>query len=177
MARVRVTELRRRVYQVLEQGPVGDAIGVVIDRLLVLLILLNLVAVALESVPEYGARYALAFNLIEIVSLVVFTVEYGLRLWVAVEHGPHRHLNGARARLKYALSPAGIVDLAAVLPFWFAFVLPAGLSAYLSRARAPLRCRCGPCSTATHSRIPYSTVNTTSETISIRLNAVSYTHL
>lgn len=127
MARVRVTELRRRVYQVLEQGPVGDAMGVVIDRLLVLLILLNLVAVALESVPEYGARYALAFNLIEIVSLVVFTVEYGLRLWVAVEHGPHRHLNGARARLKYALSPAGIVDLAAVLPFWFAFVLPADL--------------------------------------------------
>ena len=127
MARVRVTELRRRVYQVLEQGPVGDAIGVVIDRLLVLLILLNLVAVALESVPEYGARYALAFNLIEIVSLVVFTVEYGMRLWVAVEHGPHRHLNGARARLKYALSPAGIVDLAAVLPFWFAFVLPADL--------------------------------------------------
>ena len=127
MARVRVTELRRRVYQVLEQGPVGDAMGVVIDRLLVLLILLNLVAVALESVPEYGARYALAFNLIEIVSLVVFTVEYGMRLWVAVEHGPHRHLNGARARLKYALSPAGIVDLAAVLPFWFAFVLPADL--------------------------------------------------
>jgi voltage-gated potassium channel len=127
MARVRVTELRRRVYQVLEQGPVGDAMGVVIDRLLVLLILLNLVAVALESVPKYGARYALAFNLIEIISLVVFTVEYGLRLWVAVEHGPHRHLNGARARLKYALSPAGIVDLAAVLPFWFAFVLPADL--------------------------------------------------
>src|SRR5450759_3460765 len=84
MARVRVTELRRRVYQVLEQGPVGDAMGVVIDRLLVLLILLNLVAVALESVPEYGARYALAFNLIEIVSLVVFTVEYGLRLWVRI---------------------------------------------------------------------------------------------
>ena len=31
------------------------------------------------------------------------------------------------ARLKYALSPAGIVDLAAVLPFWFGFVLPADL--------------------------------------------------
>ena len=30
----------------------------------------------------------------------------------------------ARA-LKYAISPAGMVDLAAVLPFWFALVLPA----------------------------------------------------
>jgi len=124
MARVRVTELRRRVYQVLEQGPVGDAMGVVVDRLLVALILTNLIAVALESVPEIGARYALGFNLIEIFSLVVFTVEYGLRLWVAIEHGPHRHLAAMHSRLKYALSPAGIVDLIAVLPFWFAFVLP-----------------------------------------------------
>ena len=109
---------------VLEQGPVGDRLGIVIDRLLVALILINLIAVALESVPEYRARYALAFNLIEIFSLIVFTVEYGLRLWVAIEHGPHRHLAAVRARLKYALSPAGLVDLVAVLPFWFAFVLP-----------------------------------------------------
>ncbi len=124
MARARVTELRRRIYLVLEQGPVGESMGVVADRLLVALILINLIAVALESVPEIGARYALAFLLIEIFSLVVFTVEYGLRLWGAIEHGPHRHLGAMRARLKYALSPAGIVDLVAVLPFWFAFVLP-----------------------------------------------------
>ena len=84
-------------------------------------------AVALESVPDYRARYELVFSLVEYVSLVVFTVEYALRLWVAAEHGPHRHLSAARARLKYALSAAGIVDLAAVLPFWFAFVLPADL--------------------------------------------------
>ncbi|HEY1310954.1 MAG TPA: cyclic nucleotide-gated ion channel, partial [Pseudolabrys sp.] len=38
--------------------------------------------------------------------------------------GPHRHLAAVRARLKYALSPAGLVDLIAVLPFWFAFALP-----------------------------------------------------
>jgi len=63
--------------------------------------------------------------LIEYFSLAVFTLEYCLRLWSAVEHGPHQHLSGTRARLKYAFSPAGIVDLVAVLPFWFAIVLPA----------------------------------------------------
>jgi voltage-gated potassium channel len=124
MARDKIKELRRRLYLVLEQGPVGDGVSVLVDRALVALILVNLVAVALESVPAIGARYALGFDLIEIFSLVVFTVEYGLRLWCAVEHGPHRHLNVTRARLKYALSPAGIIDLIAVLPFWFAFVLP-----------------------------------------------------
>ena len=65
-----------------------------------------------------------AFVAIEIFSLVVFSVEYALRLWAAVEHGPNRHLNALRARLKYALSPSGIIDLIAVLPFWFALVLP-----------------------------------------------------
>src|SRR5664279_273324 len=117
--------LRRRVHLVLEQGPVGEPLGVVIDRLLMVLIVVNLVAVALESVPAYSARYAFVFELIEYFSLLVFTLEYGLRLWCAVEHGPHQHLSGTRARLKYAFSPAGLIDLAAVLPFWLALVLPA----------------------------------------------------
>ena len=124
MSRDRASELRRRLYRVLEQGPVGDRASIVVDRALVALILINLVAVALESVPAIGARYALGFAAIELFSLIVFTVEYGLRLWVAVEHGPHRHLAAARARLKYAFSPAGLVDLIAVLPFWLALVLP-----------------------------------------------------
>jgi voltage-gated potassium channel len=124
MARDKMKELRRRLYLVLEQGPVGDGVSVLVDRVLVALILLNLVAVALESVPAIGARFTLGFDLIEFFSLAVFTAEYGLRLWCAVEHGPHRHLSATRARLKYALSPAGIIDLIAVLPFWFAFVLP-----------------------------------------------------
>ena len=131
MPRAKLNELRRRIYLVLEQGPVGDGLGILVDRLLVVLILINLIAVALESVPEYRAHYALAFNLVELFSLAVFTVEYGLRLWVAIEHGPHRHLAAVRARLKYALSPAGLVDLVVVLPFWFALVLPDDLRVLL----------------------------------------------
>ncbi len=127
MPRDTIRDLRRRVYMVLEQGPVGDGVGGLVDRLLIGLIVVNLIAVALESVPKYRDHYAPVFVLIEYVSLVVFTVEYALRLWSSVEHGPHQHMSSTRARLKYALSPAGIVDLAAVLPFWFGFVLPADL--------------------------------------------------
>jgi len=115
---------RRRVYQVLDQGPVGDRTAVLVDRLLVALILVNLVAVALESVPHLRADYRPIFDAIEYLSLVVFTVEYALRIWCAVEYGPNRHMPPMRARLKYVLSPAGIVDLVAVLPFWFAPLLP-----------------------------------------------------
>jgi len=48
MARNRLRDLRRRVYQVLEQGPVGDRTSRWVDRLLVALIIVKLVAVALE---------------------------------------------------------------------------------------------------------------------------------
>lgn len=125
MASGKTKALRRRVYMALEQGPVGERLAVFSDRALMALILINLIAVALESIPDIGARYALAFEIIEYFSLVVFTIEYALRLWGAVEHGPHQHLSPLRARLKYALGPAGLVDLAAVLPFWLALVLPA----------------------------------------------------
>ena len=127
MARYLLKDLRRRVYHVLEQGPIGDRVSKAVDRFLVALIVVNLIAVALESIPQYGVRYATTFALIEFFSLVVFTVEYVLRLWSAVEHGPHQHLSARRSRLKYALSPAGIIDLVAVLPFWFALVLPGDL--------------------------------------------------
>ncbi|HXX07046.1 MAG TPA: cyclic nucleotide-gated ion channel [Pseudolabrys sp.] len=127
MSRYRLKDLRRRVYHVLEQGPVGDRVSKAVDRFLVVLIVVNLIAVALESMPQYGLRYATTFALIEFFSLVIFTVEYALRLWSAVEHGPHQHLSPRRSRLKYVLSPAGIIDLVAVLPFWFALILPGDL--------------------------------------------------
>jgi len=127
MARNRLRELRKRVYQVLEQGPVGDRLSSTVDRFLVLLIVVNLLAVALESMPQYQTRYAGLFALIEYFSLVVFTIEYGLRLWCAVEHGPHQHLAERRARMKYAFGAAGIIDLFAVLPFWLTMFLPGDL--------------------------------------------------
>ncbi len=120
-------ELRRRLYEILEHGPIGDSTGRLVGRLIVLLIIVNLAAIVLESVPELAKQYGLLFAGIELVSLVVFSVEYGLRMWVAVEHPPYRHLGSRKARLKFATSPLGIVDLLAVLPFWLAFAIAADL--------------------------------------------------
>jgi len=124
-------DLRRRVYEILERDTPSDWAGTFVARSIVLLIAINLAAVVLESIPQLASRYALLFDTVEYVSLLVFTVEYGLRLWVAIEHTPYRHLRPMAGRLKYAVSAAGIVDLLAVLPFWFAFLLPAELRVVL----------------------------------------------
>src|SRR5262249_28548475 len=84
-----------------------------------------------ESVPRLAASYGMLFSTIEIVSLLVFTLEYVARIWVAGEHPAQRHLHVAQARWRYVRSPAGIIDLLAVLPFWFAFLLPTDLRVLL----------------------------------------------
>ncbi len=126
-----VAEFRRRLYGILEHGPAGELAGRVVARLIVALICINLAAVALESVPSVAARYGTLFAAIELGSLAVFTGEYLLRLWVAPEHAPYRHLGPAAARLRFAASVPGVVDLLAVLPFWFAFMVPADLRVLL----------------------------------------------
>ena len=115
---------RHRCYELLERGSIGDWGSRLVDSLIILLVAVSLTAVALESVPAFAARYHALFIALEIVALVAFSVEYGLRLWVAVEHPLYRHLPARRARLQYAISTPGIIDLIAVLPFWFAWVLP-----------------------------------------------------
>jgi voltage-gated potassium channel len=127
----RISRLRQRIYEILEHGPVGDRTGRNVSRLIVALISINVVVVALESVPDVRARFGTIFTAVEIVSLLVFSVEYGLRLWIAIQHPPYRHLAKRKARLKFATSALGLIDLLAVLPFWFAFFVPADLRVLL----------------------------------------------
>lgn len=121
----RLAAWRHRAYEILEHGPVGDGAPRLVSRAVIVLVLVNVIAVVLQSVPRYEDAYGVAFTTIEIASLVVFTIEYLLRIWAAAEHAPHRHLKPGRARLRYVLSADGIIDLVSVLPFWLAFVVPA----------------------------------------------------
>jgi voltage-gated potassium channel len=127
----RTRDHRRRIYEILERGDPSDAVSVAVDRLIVALIILNLAAVALETVPRLGSDYAWLFEMVEIVSLVAFSVEYALRVWVAVEHTPFQRLSPFVARLRYMVSAPGLIDLVAVVPFWFAFLLPPDLRVIL----------------------------------------------
>jgi hypothetical protein len=99
-------DLRRRLYEILEHGAIGDRTGLIVGRLIVVLIVTNLVTMALDSVPALQAQYGPLFIAIELLSLVVFTVEYGLRVWVAAEHAPHRHSSERKARWEFCFEPA-----------------------------------------------------------------------
>ena len=108
----RTASLRRRLYEILEHGAIGDRTGLIVGRLLVALIVVNLVSMTLDSVPALQTQYGALFTAIELLSLVVFTIEYALRVWVAAEHAPARHSSERTARWKFVSSPLGVFRIA-----------------------------------------------------------------
>ncbi len=110
--------LRHRFYEILEARHSDDLLSVLFDVFIIVLIIANTVAFIAESVEEINVRLGPAFELFNIISVVIFTIEYLVRLWVAVESTPLRHLSPARARLHFATRPLLIIDLLAILPFY-----------------------------------------------------------
>lgn len=115
--------LKQRVYDLLEVSGVEDGVARAIERGLVVLVIVNLVAVLLETVPEIGGRYALPFTAIEIGTAAIFAVEYALRVWVADLHPPLARLSPTRARLTYMAGPSAIIDLLSFAPTAVGFAL------------------------------------------------------
>ncbi len=114
---------RRRLYLVLDQGADVGGINAVVNGTLIGAIVVALAATVMQSVPTMTAAYGRVFEFVEYAALAIFSVEYAVRLWVAVEHPPWRRLGAIRAALHSSISPAGLIDLAAILPFWFSILV------------------------------------------------------
>ncbi|QWX85587.1 ion transporter [Cellulophaga sp. HaHaR_3_176] len=83
------------------------------------LIVLNILALILESYDELRTKFNLAFYFFELFSVIVFTVEYFIRIWISDKTKENK-----RERLNFAFSTSGIIDLLAILPFYLPFIFP-----------------------------------------------------
>lgn len=68
-----------------------------------------------------GKRYSFVFERIEWVSVIIFTVEYVLRIWSCIEDPQVKYQGPILGRVYYALSFYPIVDLISILPNWISF--------------------------------------------------------
>lgn len=114
--------LRARVYALLNFHDGGQTtLERITDWSLIGLVLLNTATVVLDSVKGIDARYHPFFIGIELVSIYIFTLEYALRVWSCVEDRRYRH--PLWGRLRFMCSPLALIDLVAVLPFYFSIGL------------------------------------------------------
>ena len=124
-AMTRYRRVRERTYEVLEKAAEGDRLSQAVDITIIAVILANGAAVVLESFDGLYDRYAGWFFALELVSVALFTAELALRLWTCDLRRPGRSWPGAVVR--FLVSPIGIIDLLAILPFYLPFLIPVDL--------------------------------------------------
>jgi voltage-gated potassium channel len=87
-----------------------------INIFIITLIVLNVIAVMLETVPAINDKYHLYFIWFDRISVYIFTIEYILRVW-SCTHDP-RYKGSVKGRLKYIFTFGALVDLIAFLPYY-----------------------------------------------------------
>jgi len=107
---------QRRVFEILEKGRVDDRQSLYCDVFLSILIVVNLIAVCLETIDSLFAAYSSIFIAVELISVSIFSIEYVLRIWSRPAAPDSRHKTSAGKRLGYIFSFTGIIDLLAILP-------------------------------------------------------------
>lgn len=85
--------------------------GMYFDYVIQILIFISLVAFALETLPDNSIKFISILNSIEIFTVIIFTIEYILRIYCAEKP------------FKYIFSFYGAIDFLAIIPFYLRFGL------------------------------------------------------
>lgn len=111
--------LRAHVWDLCEPDEQASALERRLHAGILWLILLNVLAIVLESVPAFGAKHRRLFDMFEYFSVAVFTVEYLARLWSCPEDSRYR--GSIKGRLQYMFTPMALIDLVSILPTYLFF--------------------------------------------------------
>lgn len=107
---------KKRIFDIIQIGKRDDFISRAFDIFIVAVILVNIAILFMETFEQLGT-YASVLKGIETVTVIIFCLEYILRIWTAGYLYPDQ--KGAKAVLRFLFSFDGIVDLLTILPFFF----------------------------------------------------------
>ncbi len=116
------TTLKERVYDVIRDDSVST-ISKLTDNFITWLIVLNIAAIIAQSYKNLNDAYSQSFYVFELFSVVVFSIEYLLRLWTSDLKYPEEK-SKRKAAFRFVFSQMGIIDLLAILPFYLDLFLP-----------------------------------------------------
>ena len=112
--------LKKRTWEILEVARPDDRVSRAVDVAILLLILVNVIAVIIGTVHSIAARVGRLLDAIEIVSVIIFSIEYIGRLWSVTCDPRFRH--PILGRLRFAARPMPLIDLLAVAPFYLPLI-------------------------------------------------------
>lgn len=121
--------MRRRIYHMLGGEGHTDPWVKLVDYALVSLITINCIFSVLESVEDLAIVHGYIFHAFDHFSVAIFSVEYVLRVWTAVEIDHPRFRHPFFGRLHFIFTPMAIIDLVAIVPFYMGFFFEVDLRA------------------------------------------------
>ena len=92
-----------------------------INIFIITLIVLNVIAVMMETVHPLYEEHRKLFDAFDLISVIIFTIEYVLRVW-SCTHDP-RYKGSIKGRLKYIFTFGAIIDLVAFLPYYLQAII------------------------------------------------------
>lgn len=118
---------KRKVFDIIQIGNVGDWPSRLFDILLTVVIVASLAATIMSTYGEFS-KYENVLETVELVTVILFTVEYILRVWTSDYLYPAK--TRVRAALAFIFSVTGIVDLLTFFPYYLPIFFPAGAVAF-----------------------------------------------
>ena len=119
--------MKKRIFEIIQIGNRKDIISKVFDIFITVVIFLNLAATMTATFDE-AAAYMPVLNGIELVTSIIFLVEYCLRIWTADCLYPDK--KGIKAVLQFVFSLSGLIDFFTFFPTFLPFVFPTGMVAF-----------------------------------------------
>lgn len=117
-----MTEIKKKIQQTIDKADSEDHISRSFDLFIIGLIILNVLAIIFETVEDFANRYAKFFEYFELFSVIIFTIEYMIRIWVCTTN--IRYASPVWGRIKYVFSTGALIDLIAILPFYLPLLIP-----------------------------------------------------
>jgi voltage-gated potassium channel len=115
-------QLRPIIHEILEGSERSNLYSLAGNIIITGLILINVAAFIASTSPSFSQEQKSILENIEIVASLVFTIEYGLRLWVCTVD--RRYSHPLWGRLRYGLTPLSLIDLVSILPFFTVLLFP-----------------------------------------------------
>jgi voltage-gated potassium channel len=113
--------MKQTICKIIEKGAHGSLINILFDYFIILLIVLNVIAIGIEPISNLDPQVISGLRIFEIFSVAIFTLEFCMRIYIS--DITHPSTSRFKSALKFVISPYGLIDLFAILPFYLPFII------------------------------------------------------
>lgn len=122
-----MVHFKRRIFEIIQVGRDQDLLSIICDFFIAGTIVVNLFVTLFETF-DMSAPYMPILEKVDWITMAIFGVEYGLRVWTAEYLYPNK--SPLRAKITFMMSFYGIIDMLTFLPYFLPVFFPMGIVAF-----------------------------------------------